>query len=243
MTIVAQMCYFESARRGVKPEGVSLALCTTRVYHRFMPSPRFSRLPPERRSKILAVAREHLARDGIEGASYNQIIANAEISKTTAYMYFDGKRDLAAEVVRDVYARLGEVMGPWRATESSDLFWEQLAVTSDALRRHLLAHPDDLALLAQPETVGVSELDVWFGQMLDDGIALGVIRTDVERPLLLAATVALFRVIDEWELAALSCGESIDPAPAWRLLRGLWASPSSSRAGVAPVPGAELPSP
>jgi len=208
-----------------------------------MPSPRFSRLPAERRSKILAVAREHLARDGIEAASYNRIIANAEISKTTAYMYFDGKRDLVAEVMRDVYARLGDVMGPWRAAGAPDLFWEQLAATSAALRHHLLAHPDDLALLAQLEVAGVSELDAWFGQMLDDGIALGVIRTDVDRPLLLAATVALFRAIDEWELAALSRGESIDPAPAWRLLRGLWASPSSSRAGAAPGSGAELPSP
>ena len=189
------------------------------------------------------MAREHLARDGVEAASYNRIIADAEISKTTAYMYFDTKQDLVAEVMRDVYARLGDVMGPWRAAGAPDLFWEQLAATSDALRRHLLGNPDDLALVAQSEVAGASEVDAWFEHMLDDGIALGVIRTDVDRPLLFAATVALFRVIDEWELAALSRGERIDPAPAWRLLRGLWASPSLPRTGAMPGSDAELPSP
>lgn len=226
-----------ATRPAIPAPHAALDWLTAGVYHRYMPSPRFSRLAAERRSTLLSVARGHFARAGSEAASYNRIIADAGISKTTAYMYFDGKQDLVGEVLRDVYARLGDAMGPWRAAGAPDLFWDQLAATSDVLRRHLLAHPDDLALLAEHGVEEVSELDAWFGEMLDNGVGLGVIRTDVGRPLLLAATVALFRVIDDWALAALARGESVDPAPAWHLLRGLWGSAAS------PPAGAALPSP
>ncbi len=190
-----------------------------------MPSPRYGRLAPERRAQILEVARRHFAA-GAEAASYNQIIADAGISKTTAYLYFDGKDDLVAEVWRDLLARLAEVMGPWRPAGSSRGFWRQLAATSDALRRHLVAHPDDLALLGQPVAVPESAtLERWFAELVDDGVGLGLIRTRVPRPLLVAATIAVFRVADEHVLAAMQRGEPGDPEPGWRLLRALWGAP------------------
>lgn len=192
-----------------------------------MPSPRYGRLPPARRARILEVARRHLVH-GADAASYNQIIADAGISKTTAYLYFDGKADLVAEVGRDLVERLGAVMGPWRAAGSARGFWRELADQSDALHRHLVANPDDLALLGQSLAAACpSPLDPWFAAMVDDGVALGVIRDDLPRPLLLAATIAVFRVADEHVLAAMMRGEPVDPEPGWLLLRGLWGTPGA----------------
>lgn len=196
-----------------------------------MPSPRYGRLAPERRAHLLAVARRHLAA-GIEAASYNQIIADAGISKTTAYLYFDGKQDLVDEVLRDLLVRVAEVMGPWRPAGSARAFWRRLAATSDALRRHLVAHAEDLALLGQSvATPASATLGRWFEDLVEDGVELGIIRTDVARPLLVAATIAVFRVADEQVLAAMLRGEPGDPSEGWRLLRALWgATPASTRA-------------
>lgn len=198
-----------------------------------MPSPRYHRLTPQRREHILEVARRHFAA-GVEAASYNQIIADAGISKTTAYMYFDGKQDLVGEVWRDLLARLAEVMGPWQPMDSARGFWHQLETSSDCLRRHLVDHPVDLALLGQPVVVPESAtLEKWFADLVDDGVKLGIIGTEVPRPLLVAATKALFRVIDEHVLAAMLRGEPVDPQPGWRLLRALWgAAPARTSAST-----------
>jgi AcrR family transcriptional regulator len=199
-----------------------------------VPSPRYARLAPERRTHILAFARRHLAA-GVEAASYNQIIADAGISKTTAYLYFDGKQDLVDEVWRDVLARLAEVMGPWRPAGSVRGFWRRLEATSDALRRHLVEHAEDLALLGQSVAVPESAtLEKWFADLVANGVGLGIIRTDVPRPLLVAATIAVFRVADEHVLAALLRGEPGDPEAGWRLLRALWGATPTSRAVRAP---------
>lgn len=198
------------------------------VYYQYtMPSPRYGRLTPQRREQILEVARRHFAA-GAEAASYNQIIADAGISKTTAYLYFDGKADLVAEVWRDLLTRLTEVMGPWRPAGSSRGFWRRLGTTSDRLRRHLVEHPDDLALLGQAVVVPeAATLDRWFAELVDDGVGLGIIRTAVPRPLLVAATIVVFRVADEHVLAAMLRGETGDVEPGLRLLRALWgASPT-----------------
>lgn len=187
-----------------------------------MVSPRYGRLAPERRTHILEVARRHFSAGG-EAASYNKIIAEAGISKTTAYLYFDGKNDLWGEVCRDLSTRLAEVMGPWPPAGSVRGFWQRLEATSDVLRRHLVEHPDDLALLGQSVAVPESAtLEPWFVDMIDNGVGLGIIRTDVPRPLLVTATVAVLRVADEHVLAAVLRGEPGDPDPGWLLLRALW---------------------
>ena len=205
------------------------------VYHQYtMPSPRYRRLAPQRRAHILQVARRHLAA-GAEATSYNRIIVDAGISKTTAYLYFDGKDDLVAEVWRDLLARLAEVMGPWRPAGSVPGFWRRLGTTRDALRHHLVGNPDDLALLGQSVTVPESAtFERWFADLVEDGISLGIIRTEVPRPLLVGATIAVFRVADEHVLAAMVRGEPGDSEPGWRLMRALWgappAHPATSRA-------------
>jgi hypothetical protein len=77
-------------------------------------------------------------------------------------------------------------------------------------------------------------LEKWFADLVANGVGLGIIRTDVPRPLLVAATIAVFRVADEHVLAALLRGEPGDPEAGWRLLRALWGATPTSRAVRAP---------
>ncbi len=66
-----------------------------------MPRPRFDRLDPDKRRRILAVAAEEFAARGVGNASLNRIIDHAGISKGAAYYYFDDKADLFATVIRE----------------------------------------------------------------------------------------------------------------------------------------------
>ncbi|MBL8744627.1 MAG: TetR/AcrR family transcriptional regulator [Myxococcales bacterium] len=188
-----------------------------------MPLPRFQRLPPERQASILRVAREHFARDGREGASFNQILADAALPKTSAYQYFDGKEDLAGAVLAEVNARLLAVLGPWSVTHAAPAFWKQLKACNRRLREHMIAHPDDFACLRslgldQPTAADLA----WFGAMIDNGVALSIIRGCPDRALLLAATMGFFRGVDAWALDALARGSAAKMDHAWALLARLW---------------------
>ncbi len=64
-----------------------------------MPRPRFNKLPEEKRERILEAAAKEFVAHGYEGASLNQILAEAGISKGAAYYYFDDKADVYATAV------------------------------------------------------------------------------------------------------------------------------------------------
>ncbi|MFF8837449.1 TetR/AcrR family transcriptional regulator [Streptomyces sp. NPDC015130] len=196
-----------------------------------MPLPRFDRLPAERQELILAVARSHFAEQGTEAASYNKIIEAAGFSKTAAYHYFDGREDLLSAVLDGVLGRLLGALGPWAAARDEADFWSRLDAGASALAAHLQAHPDDLALAdaAIGHTRGeVGPWLTWFDDLVSDGQRLGVIRTDVDRELLVTVTAAVVRTADSWAVARMkaapvpTASHETDGAQLWRLLRGLW---------------------
>lgn len=197
-----------------------------------MPLPRFLRLPKERQRDILAVARALFARDGIAGASYNQIISDAGISKTAAYQYFDGKEDLAATVLADVRERVLGVLGTWEAAPSARAFWERLRQSSARLVEHLAKNQEDLALVGASSGGAQDEMGMaWFEAVVDDGLRLGVIRKDVDRALLLGVTRAFFQAADTWALQGMRAGTQVEMSPAWSLLEGLWAPRKGNKNG------------
>ncbi|MFJ3927359.1 TetR/AcrR family transcriptional regulator [Streptomyces sp. NPDC090022] len=222
-----------------------------------MPLPRFERLPRERQELILGVARRHFAEYGTEGASYNKIIEAAGFSKTAAYHYFDGREDLLAVVLDEVLERLLAALGPWVPAADEAEFWGRLDAGGGALAAHLREHPDDLALAdaAIGRTHG-GPWTGWFDALVADGQRLGVIRTDVDRGLLVAVTAAVVRAADAWALARMRepGGEAVRHGAAereaadgpaereaaereagaqlWTLLRGLWAGGGSTEGGV-----------
>ncbi|WP_280308721.1 TetR/AcrR family transcriptional regulator [Nocardia abscessus] len=184
-----------------------------------MPLPRFHRLPPERQRAIVDAAKAEFAHHGPEGASYNTIIANAGISKSSAYQYFDGKEDILALVLSDVSDRLREQLGEWVAAGTPDVFWTRLRENSAALVRFLRDNPLDLALAdAAIARMPAGHEQPWLGAVIANGIELGIVRTDVDSGLLTAASAAVLRAGDHW---ALTSGG--DPDQVFGLLAGLWA--------------------
>ncbi|MER7763168.1 TetR/AcrR family transcriptional regulator [Streptomyces sp. NPDC097619] len=192
------------------------------------PLPRFHRLPADRREAFLAAARAEFAAQGPDTASYNRIIESTGVSKTAAYQYFDGREDLLGAVLADVLDRLLGVLGPWRPAGGPEEFWARLAAGAEALAAHLAATPEDLALAeAAVARVGGGAWLGWFGELVDDGRRLGVIRTGVDRDLLVAATAAVLKAADGWALAALAAGAEPPRHQVWELLAALWSSPSA----------------
>jgi AcrR family transcriptional regulator len=171
-----------------------------------MPLPRFDRLAPEVRAAILAVARSHFARDGRDGASFNRIIADAGISKTSAYHYFDGKDDLFAAVAADTEARVVAVLGAWQPVDAADELWDQLATGTGRLMEHLREHPDDRAVLAAAAP-GTGQDDPWIAAMVADGVRIGLIDAGPGLELITAATAAVIGVADARELRRAEPGE------------------------------------
>jgi len=186
--------------------------------------PRFERLPPERRAELLAVAQRHLARDGRSGASYNQIIADAGLSKTSAYLYFDGREDLVRAVVSVVVARLEAVLGGWQPVTSEEAFWSQLSAQSAALRSYLATHAEDLAVLSMLEPGEWPHAQVWLEATLENGRAVGVVRGDVPAPVMASVTRAVFTALDGLAVEALLAGGAVDESLGRTLLEGLWRS-------------------
>ncbi|MET9214760.1 MULTISPECIES: TetR/AcrR family transcriptional regulator [unclassified Nocardia] len=183
-----------------------------------MPLPRFHRLPPDRQRAIIDVAKAEFAGHGPDAASYNTIIATAGISKTSAYQYFDGKDDLLGLVLSDVVDRLRHQLGTWKPVTTASEFWTGLRRDSAGLTQFLEDNPLDRALAdAALARVPADEDNAWLTEVLANGIDLGIVRTDIDRDLLTAATAAVLRVGDHWALAG-----GADPDQIFDLLAGLW---------------------
>ncbi|GAA0936042.1 TetR/AcrR family transcriptional regulator [Nonomuraea longicatena] len=163
-----------------------------------MPLPRFERLPADARAGILAVARAHFARDGKDAASFNRIIAEAGISKTSAYHYFDGKDDLFGAVVADAAARTLAVLGSWREVSTEDELWTQLVEGAARLAAHFTRHPDDRAVLAGQRRSGG---DPWIDSLVANGARIGLIAPHPGIELVAVATKGVFDALDTWALA------------------------------------------
>lgn len=193
-----------------------------------MPLPRFHRLPVEQQTRILRVAREHFAEVGAEAASYNKIIDAAGISKTSAYQYFDGKADLLAAVLEELRERLLGMVGPWRHAETAGQFWRQFDDGGRRLIHHLSQYPHDRALAESAmAAAGADYLGDWLTAVVDNGLAIGLIRDDVDRTLMLAATAAVINAADRWLIETVGSSSGKAPEAQLReLLTGLWSSPT-----------------
>lgn len=199
-----------------------------------MSLPRFERLPAAQRSRILGVARRAFASDGFGAVSYNQLILEVGISKTSAYQYFDGKDDLFQSVLDDVVRRVVGALGAWEPSGNSDTFWSQLVAGSDRLVDHLADHPDDLALMdaALARTPG-DEAEAWMRSLLADGARLGVINSLLQPDLLASVTAAVFGALDRWAVERLTTSRTaglidtstIDVPGAVETLARVWGTP------------------
>ncbi|WAS94402.1 TetR/AcrR family transcriptional regulator [Nannocystis punicea] len=178
-----------------------------------MPLPRFTTLAPERRAAILAAAAEEFARAGLEGASYNRIIARAGASKGAMYYYFDNKEDLLLTVVADLAERSAAAIG--RPGEFADAagFWRELRALCARMVAFFLADPHVAGLAKR--LLGASgesapgravaarsrQIEHFTAELLRQGQAVGAVRTDLPLELLAHLVTGVGEAVDRWLLA------------------------------------------
>ncbi|MFN2223129.1 MAG: TetR/AcrR family transcriptional regulator [Chloroflexota bacterium] len=178
-----------------------------------MPRPRFNKLSAEKQERILEAAAKEFAAHGFEGASLNQILAEADISKGAAYYYFDDKADLYATTVLHYSQELVADLSYDLAQFTAANFWEKLA----AVYRHQFT-----SYAERPWVFGVAKaggamttemltpeplVELWrqaqflLAQLIQRGRELGVIRSDMPEDLLLPLLIAVDDTHDRWLLA------------------------------------------
>lgn len=191
-----------------------------------MPLPRFHRLPADEQRRILDIALRAFASAGTDAASYNQIIASAGISRSSAYNYFDGREDLLDAVLDEVAERFGAVLGTWPKAGDTDEFWAELEVSTERIAAHIEQHPADLALIdaafydrTRGRFVG------WVEDLVANGAEIGLVTIPVERDLLVTVTLAVLPAFDSWAIEQIRGGEMPSFAVLKTLLCHLWGSP------------------
>jgi AcrR family transcriptional regulator len=191
-----------------------------------MPRPRFEKLPPAKRDRILEVAAVEFASRGFEPASLNRIIEAAGISKGAAYYYFDDKADLFAAVVRHGFDAMLPATGFDPALVSRETFWPTLGRLYEELIAQTQARPWLVAVgklvYGPPPSPQVSSLVAdmflrarrWLASLVERGQQVGTIRADVPADFLLAVLAAALEAADRWIVEQLS----VDAAPATETL-------------------------
>lgn len=177
-----------------------------------MPRPRFSRLDPARRQRILHCAAQAFAAHGYKGASLNRIIEALGLNKGVFYYYFDGKADLFGAVLQMVW----DSFLPLQAFDVNQLDRDSFWPGVESMLRDNYARLRDepwlaglLRLLSSPpETTDmdavVGELlargEQWVRTIIEHGQRVGAVRTDLPVDLLLAVLTAADHAGDRWLL-------------------------------------------
>jgi AcrR family transcriptional regulator len=175
-----------------------------------VPRPRFAKLDPEKKDRILTAAAQEFAAHGFDGASLNQILERAEISKGAAYYYFDDKADLFATVVQHYWDEtIGEV--DFSLAELTAVnFWDRL----EAVYRQQFQQQGDKPwmlgvvkaagkmppemLLGGPLGDMIGQIMGWLLATLARGRELGVVRDDLAPDLMLALVAGIDNAADQW---------------------------------------------
>jgi len=212
-----------------------------------MPRPRFENADPALRQAILDAAAKEFSERGYEGASLNQTIEAAGLSKGSFYYYFDDKVDLAATVFVQATLRMAPPVERLEQATSAADFWLRLeALNRDS--RALLSEPGDLKLVSRlggayvdhPELAAkvaplLAQLSARWLQAMQHGVTLGAIRADLPMPVLMAAVQGL-----KESLVKVFMGGGAVPSPEvleqfvainWDLARRVLAPGAPVRAG------------
>jgi AcrR family transcriptional regulator len=181
-----------------------------------MPRPRFEKLSPEKRELILETSAKEFAANGYEGASFNQILAKAGISKGAAYYYFDNKADLYMTTLTHYAEELIGGLDLDFSDVSAVTFWPSLQKMYEqqfiqyAERPWVFGvaksgGPIDLEALSQSDLGDYwQDVESLLESILRQGMALGVIRDDLPEELLFSLVLALDNTHDEWLVKQMS---------------------------------------
>ena len=176
---------------------------------------RFQSLPPDRRAAILEAALAEFAEAGFDGASYNRIIKRAGLSKGAMYYYFEDKTDLCRTALEHAVEHARARIGPVDAFEDAAGFWAALHDIYRRVTAFLAEEPQTARVLHNlvraRDQAGVGaalaglrqELHGSFAELLDRGVKLGAVRSDLPTDLLVDVVTAMGEASDVWLLRRL----------------------------------------
>jgi AcrR family transcriptional regulator len=207
-----------------------------------VPRPRFFRLPEDKRLALLRVAAEEFAREGFFGASYNRVIEQGPLGKSSAYLAFDDKEDLFFTVLRH---RLPPLQGPVPETlnDAAD-FWPAVGDWIRRFGEHALEDPLVLPLAASfyallPSSARGQALEgdvlAFVGRFIERGRSLGVVRRDLSSETLSALAVGGLKTLDKLAIASAT-SPSADAPTAEDLQRWIDLSVDLLRRILSPAP-------
>lgn len=175
-----------------------------------MPRPRFNKLSAKKRERILEAAAKEFAAHGYDGASLNQILDKAGISKGAAYYYFDDKADLYATTVLHYSQEIMSDTLTDPAQFTAVNFWDELT----AVYRHQFTsyaeRPWVFGVVKAGGSMSAEMLmqgplaELWeqaqflLVHLFQRGRELGLIRTDLPEDLLLSLVIAVDDAHDRW---------------------------------------------
>ena len=123
-----------------------------------MPRPRFNRLPPVKRERIMEAAAKEFAAHGFDGASLNRILEQAEISKGAAYYYFDDKADVFLTVVQYYRQEVMHNIDLDINQLTAETFWPTLTETYQRQLVYVLERPWVMGVFKAINKVSVEPL-------------------------------------------------------------------------------------
>ena len=154
-----------------------------------MPRPRFNKLSPEKRERIMEAAAKEFSARGFEQASLNRILEAAGVSKGAAYYYFDDKADVFMTVVQyySQGVRLNIDVDIDQLT--AETFWPTFTQIYQQQLIYAFDHPGGMGVLTAISKVSddtlqayevlaafAQEITAWLTTFLKKGQTVGVIR-------------------------------------------------------------------
>lgn len=188
---------------------------------------RFEQLPPERQEEILRVAAEEFARAGFQRTSYNQLLERLQLGKSSAYYYFDDKRDLFLTALQRCYEKFFAVVRTVERPEGAEGFWAFVERSTELGYEFMLEDPTAAALMmclqrekALLDELGSTELlgviEAFYADMIREGQRLGTVRADMPFDLVVALVRDASMTFDRWFITARSASTSPSPREAAR---------------------------
>jgi AcrR family transcriptional regulator len=194
-----------------------------------LPSPRWQRLPHIRPQQIMAAAAKVFARQGLHGASLDQVAREAGITKGTIYLYYKSKEDLFLATLRQHSARVFAAMEPAGQTGSQGDSRRRIESFA-AMAYRTIGSPEAFPLIQMvlaeagrfPETAELFFREILLknnqrlAAVLEEGIAAGTLRR--VDPLVAARSLIGMLLVFVLSQKVLG-GERVLPLPERRIVR------------------------
>lgn len=174
-----------------------------------MPRHPFHQLPRARQDEILDVAGSEFARFGFQGTSYNRLLERLHLGKSSAYYYFQDKRDLFLTVIARFYATYFASIAELDRPTSPRGFWTFVGGVARQGFEFMSENPTAAGLMQcmYRERVLHGELmslelltamNEFYDGLIAEGQRLGAVRADIPQRLLVETVRNIAVGTDQW---------------------------------------------